>query len=129
MINRFLSLYSWEYSSPFHNITELVNDMEWAPYVSQTTSEFFDSQSINKLWTREMVESATRVNYGQDADKIHALEGMCSLATDGASSVKGGNYQLFEEFVKRSNATVHFNTAVVPFSLSSNYSTTLIIFL
>ena len=76
-----------------------------------------------------MVESATRVNYGQDADKIHALEGMCSLATDGASSVKGGNYQLFEEFVKRSNATVHFNTAVGSFSLSSNYSTTLIIFL
>lgn len=93
-------------------MTELVTDLEWTPYVSQTTSEFFDLQGIYKLWTREMVEGATRVNYGQDVDKIHALEGMCSLAATGATSVKGGNYQLFEEFVKRSNATVHLNTTV-----------------
>ncbi|KAK7689579.1 hypothetical protein QCA50_007371 [Cerrena zonata] len=116
MINKFLSLYSWEYSSPFHNMTEVINDMEWTPYVSQTTSEFFDLQGVYKLWTREMIEGATRVNYGQDVDKIHALEGLCSLAANGASSVKGGNYQLFEEFVKRSNATVRLNTTVTEIS-------------
>lgn len=112
MINKFLTLYSWEYSSPFHNLTELVTDLEWAPLVSQTTSEYFDLQGIYRLWTREMVESATRVNYGQDVDKIHALEGLCSLAANGATSVKGGNFRLFEEFVRRSNASLHLNTTV-----------------
>lgn len=37
---------------------------------------------------------------------------MCSLAADAASQVKGGNWKIFEEFVKRSNATVYLNTTV-----------------
>lgn len=114
MVGKFVSLYSWEFSTPFQNLTELVTDLEWKKVVSQTTSEFFDLQGIDRRWTREMVEGATRVNYGQDVDQIHALEGLCSLATTGASSVKGGNYQLFEQFVKRSNATLHLNTTVSP---------------
>lgn len=48
----------------------------------------------------------------QDLDKIHALEGFCSLAASGASSVKGGNFQIFEHFLARSGAKVHLNTTV-----------------
>lgn len=56
------------------------------------------------------MEAATRVNYAQNVNSIHALEGLCSLAAAGASSVKGGNYQIFEQFLERSGASVHLNT-------------------
>ena len=48
----------------------------------------------------------------QDVDKIHALEGMVSLAASGAASVKGGNWQIFENFVAQSGARVFLNTTV-----------------
>lgn len=37
---------------------------------------------------------------------------MVSQAANGATSVAGGNYQLFEQFLLRSTAKVHFNTTV-----------------
>ncbi len=45
-------------------------------------------------------------------DKIHALEGLCSLAASGASSVKGGNFRIFEHFIAESKASVFLNTTV-----------------
>ena len=48
----------------------------------------------------------------QNVDKIHALEGLCSLAASGAASVKGGNFQIFEHFLAASQASLHLNTTV-----------------
>lgn len=56
----------------------------------------------------------------QNVDHIHAIEGLVSLAAAGASGVKGGNYQIFESFIKRSNATVHLNTSVTAVTRSSS---------
>ena len=49
-------------------------------------------------------------------DKIHALEGMVSLAANGASTVKGGNWQIFEHFLAESKASLYLNTTVSPAS-------------
>ncbi|KAI8973130.1 Prenylcysteine lyase-domain-containing protein [Trametes punicea] len=115
MINRFVTLYSP--STPhWSNISSVVTALDWFQVVAETTSEYFDLQGIDRRWTRELVEAATRVNYGQvvidNVDKIHALEGLVSLAPTGASSVKGGNCQIFEHFIANSNASVHLNTTV-----------------
>jgi prenylcysteine oxidase/farnesylcysteine lyase len=96
-----------------------------------TASELLDLEGVSKAFSREIVEAATRVNYAQagafltlpssylrdennqqNLDKIHALEGLISMASSGAYSVKGGNYQIFEEFIKRSGATINLNTEV-----------------
>ena len=50
-------------------------------------------------------------------DKIHALEGMVSLAANGASTVKGGNWQIFEHFLAESKASLYLNTTVSPASV------------
>ncbi|KZT06641.1 FAD/NAD(P)-binding domain-containing protein [Laetiporus sulphureus 93-53] len=111
MIDTYLTLYAP--SAPrFSNITTLAEELDWTPILAQTAAEYLDTKGINRQYTRELVDALTRVNYGQNVDAIHALEGMCSMAADGASSVKGGNFQLFEEFVKRSNASVSLETAV-----------------
>ncbi|KAI0946772.1 hypothetical protein AcW1_010141 [Taiwanofungus camphoratus] len=96
----------------FTNLTSLADTLGWRTALARTTAEFFDTQGIDRRWTRELVEAATRVNYGQNVDAIHALEGLASLVPTGASSVKSGNFQIFENFLRRSNASVHLNTSV-----------------
>jgi len=123
MISQILYLYSHEYAVPFRNMTELVVNFEWKAHLAQTAQEFLDLHSVDRRWVREMVEAATRVNYGQNSHKIHALGGMVSMAADGAFSVKGGNFQIFEQFLERSNATVYLNTTVQ--SISKDKSTNL----
>ncbi|KAJ2933568.1 hypothetical protein H1R20_g3493, partial [Candolleomyces eurysporus] len=80
--------------------------------VSSTTSEYLLSKGVSPNYISEIVEAATRVNYAQDADTIHALEGACSMAAENAAGVAGGNFQLFEQFLKRSKAEVFLNTPV-----------------
>ncbi|KAI0635392.1 Prenylcysteine lyase-domain-containing protein [Trametes polyzona] len=111
MVGKFLQLYT-PTSPRWSNITSVVSSLAWSEVVAETASEYFDLQGIDRRWTRELVEAATRVNYGQNVDKIHALEGLCSLAASGASSVKGGNFQIFEHFIANSNASVYLNTTV-----------------
>ena len=66
MVKQFVTLYSTEWGrNPWANITSLASAFGWSDIVGQTTADYFDSQGINKKWTMEMVEAATRVNYGQ----------------------------------------------------------------
>ncbi|OSC98850.1 hypothetical protein PYCCODRAFT_1438835 [Trametes coccinea BRFM310] len=111
MVDRFLRLYS-PATPRWSNISSAVSDLEWTEVVAETAAEYFDLQNIDKRWSRELVEAATRVNYGQNVDKIHALGGLVSLAPNGASSVKGGNFQIFENFIANSTASVYLNTTV-----------------
>lgn len=113
MIKRFVTLYEPSFGlEPWHNITEVAEKLNYLDFTSQTTAEYMDVHGINRQWTREMVEAATRVNYAQDVDKVQALIGFVSLAATGASSVAGGNWQIFQNFVERSKANVHLNTTV-----------------
>ena len=50
--------------------------------------------------------------HSQNVDGIHALEGACSLAANGAFSVSNGNFHIFESFLKYSGANVYLNTEV-----------------
>lgn len=40
------------------------------------------------------------------------LGGAVGLAATGAVGIKGGNFLVFEQFLKRSGANVHLNTTV-----------------
>ncbi|KAF7986244.1 hypothetical protein HWV62_38711 [Athelia sp. TMB] len=117
IVAQFVTLYT-RGSPKWANMSNLATSFGWSDIIAQSTAGYLDSQGISPKFTREMVEAATRVNYGQDADKIHALEGACSMATSGATSVKGGNWRIFEQFLKRSQANVFLNTTVL--SLTQN---------
>ncbi|KAJ6501653.1 Prenylcysteine lyase-domain-containing protein [Mycena vitilis] len=119
MINKFLTLYSPE-APKWDNLTHLSSQLGWAELVSQTTSEYLKGEGISNLFISELVEASTRVNYGQNADEIHALEGACSLAPTGASAVQDGNFQIFEQFLERSQANVYLNTSVKSISQTTS---------
>ncbi|KAK7064553.1 Prenylcysteine lyase [Favolaschia claudopus] len=109
MVNKFQSLYAPEVPR-WQNISHLSSILGWDELVSQTTSEYLLSNGVSNKFISELVEGATRVNYGQNADELHALEGACSLAATGASAVEGGNFRIFENFLKQAN--VFLNTSV-----------------
>ncbi|KAL4250177.1 prenylcysteine oxidase family protein [Abortiporus biennis] len=111
MVKKFVEFYDPS-AQTFPNITELTTRLGWSEFLAQTTSEYLDLQGIDHRWTREMIEAATRVNYGQNVDALHALEGLVSMAATGAAAVKTGNFRIFEEFLHRSKANVYLNTTV-----------------
>lgn len=94
------------------SIRNLADATKWLPITSQTAAEYMTGQGIGELFIHELQEAMTRVNYGQNVDEIHALMGSVSMATDGAVGVEGGNYKIFENFLKSSGASVHLNTKV-----------------
>lgn len=111
MINSYLALYSKD-GPRWEKVEDASTALDFESITSSTTSEFLLSQGVSSNYIYEVVEAATRVNYGQDVDTIHALEGACSMAADNASGVSGGNFLLFEQFLKRSGANVFLKTPV-----------------
>ena len=75
MVKDFVTLYSPEAGSkPFTNLTTLATNLAWTDAIGRTTTEYFDSNGIDQRWTREMVEAATRVNYGQVRESVVCCE-------------------------------------------------------
>ena len=128
MIKKFITLYIPE-PPKWDSIADLASSLEWLPLVNNTTLDYFSEYGVSEAFVYEVVEAATRVNYGQvrtltcphnhrtptaiqDVTELHALEGAASMATGGATGIQGGNIQLFEHFLKRSGASVHLNTTV-----------------
>lgn len=64
MVGIFEGLYRPE-SPRWANISAVVSDLGWSDVTAQTTAEYFDLHGVDRRWTRELVEAATRVNYGQ----------------------------------------------------------------
>ena len=110
-LDKFVSMYT-PASPSWSNITELASVLGWADLVTQTSAQYLDAQGVSPKFSREIIEAATRVNYAQNLDEIHALEGTVSMAASGASSVKGGNFQIFKHFLGHSGANVFLNSSV-----------------
>ncbi|KAG2129757.1 FAD/NAD(P)-binding domain-containing protein [Suillus clintonianus] len=111
MIDRFLGLYTPD-SPRWDDISALSERLQSVSMTNQTASDFLEGNGVAPLFARELVEAATRVNYGQNVDKIHALGGAISMAASGASGVAAGNFLLFEKFLENSTAKVFLNTNV-----------------
>ncbi|KDQ15081.1 hypothetical protein BOTBODRAFT_145345 [Botryobasidium botryosum FD-172 SS1] len=125
LVNDFIETYLDLYQ-PTRPVWEEIVDLSIALNSSYllgvTAAEYFDLSGVGRKFSREVIESATRVNYLQNLDHIHALGGLCSMAASGASGVVGGNYQLFEQFLARSNASVHLSTEVTGIQKSTSPS-------
>ncbi|KAK1218693.1 hypothetical protein PQX77_018592 [Marasmius sp. AFHP31] len=112
MNQHFLGLYNSSDTLRWENIASLVAKLGLLDLTGNSTANYFESNGVSAQFVNEIVEGALRINYGQNADKIHAMGGAVSLSADGASQVTGGNYQIFENFLKYSGATVYLNTKV-----------------
>jgi len=121
--DRMLDVYRPD-SPRWDNISSLVETFGWTKVVNSTAVDFFAGQGVSETYIFEVIQAATRVNYDQNTDAINGLSGAVSMAAEGARNIKGGNKQIFEQFLNRSGADVYLNTKVksITESASSGWS-------
>jgi prenylcysteine oxidase/farnesylcysteine lyase len=61
------------------------------------------------------------VNYAQNLPLIHGVETMVCMATSGATSIAGGNWQIFASMLNAS-ATTHLNTSIASISKQKDHT-------
>ncbi|KAG6118566.1 hypothetical protein E4U14_006679 [Claviceps sp. LM454 group G7] len=97
---------------PFRSLTQRVFELGLVQLTGVTGEEILQENKINADFVRHLMQPATRVNYASNMAFIHGLEAVVSFATDGAISISGGNYQIFENMVHCSGASYRPNTTV-----------------
>ncbi|KAL1664030.1 Prenylcysteine lyase-domain-containing protein [Schizophyllum commune] len=122
IVRKFLRLYSYDHPK-WDNIRDLAEQLGVAQLVEDTGEDFFRGKGVSEKFVFELIEAATRVNYGQNVDDLHAFGATVSMATNGATGIQGGNYQIFEQFLNYSGANVYLNTPVTSISDSQTFWT------
>lgn len=110
-IDKFLKLYRWPYF-PWKSLSSVVMSSGLVESTWVTGAEFLKENHISEEFSREIIQASTRVNYGQNLPLIHGLEAMVCMATDGAVSVEGGNWQIFSGMIDASGAKLKLDTRV-----------------
>jgi prenylcysteine oxidase/farnesylcysteine lyase len=111
IVGKFLRLYE-EPLFPFQSLSEAAAAVGLINVTSSTGEEFLAKNQISPLFSREIIQASTRVNYGQNLGLIHGLESMVCMATDGAVSIDGGNWRIFDGAVKAAKADIRLDTTV-----------------
>ncbi|PTB61978.1 Prenylcysteine oxidase [Trichoderma citrinoviride] len=120
VVGKFLKLYEGPYF-PFRSLTARAYELGLVGVTAVTGEQFLKQHKIDEAFSRHIIQAATRVNYASNLAYIHGLETMVrptrsllyvSFATDGAMSVTGGNWHIFENMVKNSGAAILRNTTV-----------------
>lgn len=106
---KFFSMYN-EPIFPFKSLTQVLQDVGLTAVTAATGEQYLSEDGISNLFATEIIQASTRVNYAQNLPYIHGLETMVCMATEGAMSVEGGNWQIFAEMLRASGATVRFGT-------------------
>ncbi|KAK2735096.1 prenylcysteine oxidase [Colletotrichum kahawae] len=110
-IDTFLQLYEAPHF-PFRSLTQRAFELDLLKATSVTGKEFLANNDIGDLFSEHIIQAATRVNYASNLKYIHGLETMVSMAPEGAKQVIGGNWQIFDTMLQKTNATVNRNTSV-----------------
>lgn len=64
MIKSFLTLYTYD-TPRWRNVSEASSQLDFTKFTTNTLSQFLEENGVDRLWTHEVIEAATRVNYGQ----------------------------------------------------------------
>lgn len=113
VIGKFFAMYNEDENGPItFDLTAFVRDEELLGVTGKTGSKFLWESGVSDKFAREIVQASSRVNYAQNLYDFHGLETMVCMSTEGAMSIRGGNWQIFDRMVKYSGAEVLLNTTV-----------------
>jgi len=108
---RFLDIYTPPFF-PFRSLQDVITATGLADAAALSGSDYLKTAGVQGLFAKELVQASTRVNYAQDLSYIHGVEAMVCMATDGAMSVKGGNWRIFDGMIRASGAALKLETSV-----------------
>ncbi|KAF7924285.1 uncharacterized protein EAE98_007336 [Botrytis deweyae] len=115
VVGKFLQLYEAPYF-PFRSLTERIEELDLKTVASVTGEQFLAQNNIEGSFTTDLIQASTRVNYGQNLNVIHGVETMVCMAIEGAMQIQGGNWQIFDNMIQSSNATVRLNHTITEIS-------------
>ena len=92
---------------PWPSVAAFADQIDARGLVSQSARAYFADNKVSEACMDELINAATRANYAQEVQNIHAFAGLVSMATNGPNGVQGGNAQIFEHMLDRSTATVY----------------------
>jgi len=118
-IGKFLKMYE-EPVFPFESLTQAAQDVGLLAATAASGDAFLRENSISSLFSREIIQASTRVNYAQNIDNFHGLETMVCMAANGAMSVEGGNWQIFANMVASAKASILLETEVTGLEAAKN---------
>lgn len=110
-VGKFLEFYN-EPWFPFTSLQDVVHRSGLVEYTNTTGRELLKQAGVGDLFTREIIQASTRVNYASNLGSIHGLETLVCMAIEGAVAVDGGNWQIFAEMAKTSADRIWLNTTV-----------------
>lgn len=111
VVGKFLEMYK-EPVFPFESLTQAAQDVQLLAVTAATGEQYLEENGISGNFGHDVVQASTRVNYAQNLNYIHGLEAMVCMAAEDASSVRGGNWQIFDRMIKAANATIMLETKV-----------------
>ncbi|KAI5817025.1 Prenylcysteine lyase-domain-containing protein [Pyronema omphalodes] len=111
VVGKFLNLYKAPIF-PFKSLTAAIEEVGLKETVGLTGEQLLESAGISGPFATELIQASTRVNYGQNLGLIHGVETMVCMATDGAVSIAGGNWKIFQGMLNKSRADVKLRTPV-----------------
>ncbi|GAM41260.1 hypothetical protein TCE0_042f14259 [Talaromyces pinophilus] len=123
-VNKFLEMYKPPYF-PFSSLSATVQDLDLHKATAVTGTQFLETNGISKSFSDDVIQSSTRVNYGQNLGLIHGLEAMVCMATDGAVAIEDGNWRIFSGMLDSSRADLKLNATVTTIQQNDDDSLTL----
>jgi prenylcysteine oxidase / farnesylcysteine lyase len=111
-IGRFMKMYDTP-TFPWVDLSQTVEELDLSEASGNSGDAFLAHSGITGKLADELLQSFTRVNYASNLASIHGLEVMVSFSTDGAVSIDGGNWQIFDCMVNASKSDVRLSTDIV----------------
>lgn len=111
-VGKFLQMYEAPFFPFEQGLSETAQAVGLTGVTAATGEQYIRENGIQGSFAREVVQAATRVNYAQNLGAIHGLEAMVCMAAEGAMSVEGGNWKIFEEMIRASGAEIKLRTEV-----------------
>ncbi|GME66460.1 Vacuolar sorting ATPAse protein [Neofusicoccum parvum] len=124
-VGAFLQMYE-EPHFPFPSLSEKAHELGLVEATAATGEEFLRKNGIGEAFAHDVVQASTRVNYAQNLPLINGLISMVCMATDGAMSVDGGNWQIFANMARAATQDIRLNTSVSALVKQSDATYTLI---
>ncbi|KAI2634641.1 prenylcysteine oxidase [Xylaria nigripes] len=118
-VNTFLRLYK-EPFFPFRSLSDSASELGLVSITGLTGQQFLAAKGLSGLFSHDIVQASTRVNYASNLNFIHGLGAMVSMAPEGAKGIKGGNWQIFANMVNASNAQILLNSPVTEIGFNAD---------
>ena len=111
-VAKFLRMYE-EPVFPWKSLNEVVAEVGLLGEMGVTGEQLLKQEGVSDKFASEIVQSSTRVNYASNLAIIHGLETMVCMAINGAMSIAGGNWQIFDRMLQSSpSISTQFNTSI-----------------